>query len=415
MIIRLDKSEFEKIENAFDVLIENSSTKSATEAIEKSLQTMFPKYKFMVVVVDPDANSQLFVMSVYPALTTTDRIIDAVLQRKEITAIKSLWRNNIDWTIEIDARILSSNMFTAKECTAMLMHEVGHIAMSDNIPEKISTVLRYELAKSSMAVKTSARSSVFRPLLALPILDACISDKGRTASSIREEIKADHFAKKLGYAKDLSSALTKLSKNTGLLSTPSINDQMAETAKFSLQNIEEFKARNANLVRKNISDVKESCSSPYIKQVLEEYLENVFEEVENGIELSGGRKLDRMYDIVERAEDEYVTEFFMFGPKYLKKIDSAQIDFIQAKINDIHNQNDKIMLVTYVYDKLDKVNYYLDILHSTDSKKYSIPHTEGELIAMKKRLEMLRNQIMEYKIPLQHRHLYVAWPDGYDG
>ena len=46
----------------------------------------------------------------------------------------------------------------------------------------------------------------------------------------------------------------------------------------------------------------------------------------------------------ERADkviqDGYYTEFFIFGGKDLKRIDPAEIDYIDIKIQDIKNNND---------------------------------------------------------------------------
>jgi hypothetical protein len=74
------------------------------------------------------------------------------------------------------------------------------------------------------------------------------------------------------------------------------------------------------------------------------------------------------------------------------------------------------MLISYIHSKLDIIDYYLAILTNQSlSRKYSIPHTIGELQSMKTDLLNLKDEIIEYKLPLRTRGMYIAWPDKYYG
>ena len=115
-------------------------------------------------------------------------------------------------------------------------------------------------------------------------------------------------------------------------------------------------------------------------------------------------------------EDGYFTEFFVFGGKQLKRIDPAEIDYIFVKINEIHNEHDKMMLISYLHSKLDLVNYYISIMENPSLyKKYSIPHTLDQLYSIKKELLRAREEILRYKIPERNKGILVAWPSGYEG
>ena len=74
------------------------------------------------------------------------------------------------------------------------------------------------------------------------------------------------------------------------------------------------------------------------------------------------------------------------------------------------------MLISYLYYKLDTVQYYKSILEDPQlSKKYIVPHSYEQLKSMEKRLYQLRDTILKYKIPEKSKQILVAWPEGYEG
>ena len=223
MRINLNKEKLAKIETAFHILQENDKRDASTslKIIKEALESCFPDSEFNLILTTSFDDSKMFVMSVYPELSTANKIIDAVLANKETKAIQKLWETNKVWTIEIDGRILNKKIvdFTDKELTALLLHEVGHVVASTSIPSRVSLILRYELTKASFNTRTMLKLKPFKDIMSLPIFDSCIADNKKNKSSIKEEIKADSFVKKMGYSKELVSAIDKLSvkNNNGLL------------------------------------------------------------------------------------------------------------------------------------------------------------------------------------------------------
>lgn len=414
MRVNLNKDKFSDIEGAFTVLKEDPDSNAALQIIKKSLEESFGcEFDISVIGEGTNTNNKLFVMSVYPEMDTITKVIQACSENKSIDVIKKLWETNKKWTIEIDGKILDDNIIscTEKELTAMILHEVGHIICSNSIPTRISLILRYEIAKSKSTNKILLKDKVFSTIMSLPILDACISDGKRDKSSIKEEIKADKFVKKLGYQNELLSVLTKLSSNKLY---PSTNyDKMKETSSFSLQTLQDFQDRRDNLVKSSLLSLKESCQSVYINNVLDDFIETVFEDGANAIV---GSKLQYMHERADKLiEDNYYTEFFIFK-KSLKRIDPAELDYIDVRINEIRDENDKMMLISYVHSKLDIVNYYIDILSNPKTtNKYKIPHSLDQLLDMRKRLYTSRDNILKYKIPERNKNILVSWPSGYEG
>ena len=113
--------------------------------------------------------------------------------------------------------------------------------------------------------------------------------------------------------------------------------------------------------------------------------------------------------------ENYYTEFF-FGKKKLSKIDPAELDYIDIKTNEIKNENDKMMLISYIHSKLDIIDFYLGILKDPKlAKKYNVPNSADQLERMRTRLLTSRENILKYKIPERNKGIIIAWPENYEG
>lgn len=418
MKVKLNKDKFTAIDGAMLVLQENHHSDAALKIIKTSLEDCFDCTFDIRVITPTDINSPLFVMSVFPEITVIDKILSAVMNNNADKAIQKLWETNKKWTIEIDSRILDNRIIqcTNRELTAMLLHEIGHVVCSSSLPNRISLILRYEIMKTKFSNKMMLKDKVFRRILSLPILDSCVSDSKRDKSSIREEIKADTFAKKMGYSKELMSVLTKMI-NIDLYKNPdTLNEKIVKDTHFALNTLDEFQQRRDKLAKHGLVSLKKECTSPFITDTLSEFIETVFEDPENSLYFYDGKKLEVMHERADKAiEDGYYTEFFLFK-KDLKRIDPAEIDYIDVKISGIKNTNDKMMILSYLHSKLDLVEYYISILENPKTaRKYNIPHSLSQLQNLRKRLLQLREIALKYKIPEKNKHVLVAWPEGYEG
>lgn len=434
MKIMLKKDKFTAIENAFSIINGKIDTtdkpesikmneglyQGATKIIKDSLDNCFD-LNFIINIIRPVKNdSPIFVMAVYPDMTTIDKIIAELMKNdsKKDKTIENLWKQSKNWTIEIDERILRKDIvdFTDRELTALLLHEVGHVICSNSITNRISTILQYEIAKTSMDNKFLLKNKLFRKVLSLPILNACVFG-GKDKSSIKEEIKADNFSKKMGYSNDLLSALQKIIKSNQYKNNTATSDEsMKDTANFAIKSLNDLRERRSNLAKKNLFALKENCVSPYMESAIAE-IYNMFFQEHMDSSVNNGEKLVFMESMMDKViTDGYTTEFFLFKGKKLKRIDPAELDYIEINIPEIKNESDKMMLISYLYYKLDTVQYYKSILEDPQlSKKYIVPHSYEQLKSMEKRLYQLRDTILKYKIPEKSKQILVAWPEGYEG
>ena len=415
MGIRLKKEAFKSIDNAFLVLQEDKASETGKKIIKDSLNEIFD-VEFDIEIISVNDNSPLFVMSVFPEKSVVSKIISSVTTNSgNIETIKKLWQQNKKWTLEIDERILNKNFINCsnRELTALLLHEIGHVVCTNSIPSRISTIIQYEIAKSKLENKILAADKLFSKILALPILNACVSDSRKSDKPLSVEIKADNFAKKMGYQQELLSVLKKITTNQKYPKGGTINKNMEEMTKFSINTLDQLKAREDNLLKKNLISLKKECVSPYIESYIDDFYNTIFETGDKSI--SSIEHLTFMENRADSIVENYYTEFF-FGKKKLSKIDPAELDYIDIKTNEIKNENDKMMLISYIHSKLDIIDFYLEILKDPKlAKKYNVPNSADQLERMRTRLLTSRENILKYKIPERNKGIIIAWPENYEG
>lgn len=393
--------------------------KGVSAELKKAFNCDF-EYKVINMTSAKNSKKPMFLMSVFPEVSTVDAIVANILAvdpetGKDVAKIKTYeaWRHNNKWTIEVDSRILANTQYhvTNRELTAITLHEVGHVLYSDTIVDKITTTLRFKASQSPIQVKGLFADKAFANIVSLPILDMCIGDKLLTRKSLQREIRADRFAKKYGYDKELYDVMGRIIDKNKKSST--MNSSINKNMNFSAETLDNFYKRRDNLAKKSLLSLREGCSSEYINSVIDTSLFQLFGE--NMEENKVPNHCAYMHERAEEDFDKYVTEGIFGGKKKVKPITSAELDYITITIGKIQDENDRLMIVTYIHSKLDLVDYYMSILNDPElSKKYEVPQSMGQLQSIQKRLLVLRLKALEYKIP-RYQDVLVAWPKGYEG
>lgn len=415
-----NKDSFAQIESTFGILKRNTKSKELYK-IADSLSDIFPEYKFIINIVDTKSKKpeDRFIMAVFPEKSVIDKIVNSMTTGlMGGSLILDLWEKNKLWTIYIDSKTIESNL-TEAELTAILLHEVGHIAFDTSIIHRIHLLLSYKVAtmKLSHKILLNFGSSIFRKIFSIPILKFCIDDSGKTKTSIREEIKADKFVIKLGYKKELESALTKIIQSQKKDKILDEYDKNIANIDMSDNLLNELISRR-NRIDKNTFSLTRECTYgiPYVKSFIDDIEKDVCEN-EFGFIFTEDTEISDSLDDIESNMVDYICEMFGFT-KELEKIDSGLTDYILVKINQIDSELDRMTVLSYIHSKIDLVNFYLSLYKSNfkfNNKKYKVPHTEQELVSIKKDLESLRKQAITKKIPDKTKKLLIRWSDGYEG
>ena len=105
----------------------------------------------------------------------------------------------------------------------------------------------------------------------------------------------------------------------------------------------------------------------------------------------------------------------MFGrKKKLKKIPSDLLAYIQIEGEAIKDSNDKQMIISYAYKKLELVEWHIELL-TVGSKKYIVPQSMEQLSSIKQQLQSLIKKIMDTPIPSSSSLISINYPKGYEG
>ena len=424
MAIKLDKTQFEKIDSCFvEILDKKNMGKNLTE-IEKILSSTFGK-TFHVNVIKPKRNAPFYIMSIFPEESTLDKLVASILNEEPDKELKAIWDENKVWIIEIDSRILTGSFVNAnsKELTALLLHECGHVIYSNSIPQRMSKVMKYQYAKASIGTKNVMKNGIFKKVLQIPILKACIFENYKTHANLKKEVKADIFAVKMGYGEELDSVLNKIiaysdeNKPTGahIDQTPQdVYQAMRSDTDFSINLIEDLKKREAKLTKANFQKMLLDLPSEYTSKILGGLESSLFK---GNYSKPGDAMTESLMDVVQSLDEHaYMTEAFSILKKKMKRIDPSIVDYVNIRKDDIKSNDDKLMLVSYIYSKMDLINYYLSIMENPKyERKYIFANSRNELLRMKMQLEKLREIIVNYRIPETKYGIQIVYPDGYYG
>ena len=182
---------------------------------------------------------------------------------------------------------------------------------------------------------------------------------------------------------------------------------------FSEDVVNQLKKRQVASAKKKLVNLRNGVGSTAIKDYVSKILKESFEATDFVTEST---REHLICEQVNNIMDSYYTEFFIFGPKKLPKLDQYVLDYIQVEMQKMQSQDDKLMMLSYTYSKINMCQYYIDILSNPKyAKKYSVPHTIEYLRNYMDRLQRLRMDILKYPIPEKKYGITIQYPTGYEG
>lgn len=404
------KLHLDKIDVYFGELKTSKDSANTLKNIENELNSIFNQ-DFTVRTYKSKPSESTAIMSVYPDESTIDKIVKSIVNEEGLSAVKELWNKNTHWNIEIDMRIVCSKKLdlSNRELTSLLIHEVGHTVDENSFSERLAKVVKFGFVSVSAPVKKVLQKTNLKSLVGLTILDNCAFSPSKDSNNVKKELSADHLAYKLGYREDLNSALTKCINASEISGKESTKKILA----FSEDVVNQLKKRQVASAKKKLVNLRNGVGSTAIKDYVSKILKESFEATNFVTEST------REYLICEQVNnimDSYYTEFFIFGPKKLPKLDQYVLDYIQVEMQKMQSQDDKLMMLSYTYSKINMCQYYIDILSNPKyAKKYSVPHTIEYLRNYMDRLQRLRMDILKYPIPEKKYGITIQYPTGYEG
>ena len=100
----------------------------------------------------------------------------------------------------------------------------------------------------------------------------------------------------------------------------------------------------------------------------------------------------------------------------LKKIPSDLVAYIQIEAEAIRDANDKMIISSYCLNKLEIVDWYIQLLE-VGTEKYIVPHSKQYLETIRSQLIACHKKIMSVKITnsKDRANISIKYPEGYEG
>ena len=198
--IRYDFKDFEQLLGSIKV----DPTHAKMRELKNELNMFFRDAKCKEVIYTNNTDKLFFGMCVMPDIPG-DAVYD-IIQGDEPYRISSYY-------LELDSKLFSPMLdLSAKELTAVLLHEVGHIVKDTTPIDTVRKNVDIYLSKSDASI------SVTDSIHYKEILNYGIKDAIRKVTSLFEknndELIADEFVVACGYGEHLESAFEKLLKNS---------------------------------------------------------------------------------------------------------------------------------------------------------------------------------------------------------
>ena len=174
---------------------------SELSKLKNELNKSFPKAKCREILYTINTDKMLFGMRVYPVMNG-DKAIE-ILGDNKTTLFE-------EYVVELDSKLFAPMLgMNKRELTAILLHEVGHIAYNTGSIDEIRTQIDAYFAKSGEYIDINA-SKGYKELIGYALKDALVKSCSIFAKIGNTESIADVYAVSYGYGQDLESAMRKL-------------------------------------------------------------------------------------------------------------------------------------------------------------------------------------------------------------
>lgn len=432
-VIKHNSDDLLFIERCFGAIKDRIDETENLGKIERALTRIFDiEFKLSI---SENTTGIFYGVNVFPSITTMDRIVEnIVVNKKDSTEIEENWSTNNSWSVEIDSTILYDISLGANpaEITAVLLHEIGNVVFSSNIPRSLHAIFRLKMVRLNYQLRTLFTNKKIRKLLNIAIADACSTKNFVMSKCI--ETDADKFVSYYGYAEKLDSFIDKIIVRYG---NENINKTVDEIYKdieifvnWTILNIKELEFRKTQL-RDALKVEMLKNPSVFIKKIIQDVYNTFFGEVTDRYrqllsEQYMSTPTDKYAQLqAEQNFDRYITKIVteassgknMFDKNgKLRKIAQNDIDVLFVEADNIKTVDDKIYLLDKVYMYLEMVNAGLDYLASGQREMTSrVTQSKNTLTDMKNQLEKIRLNILATKIIEKEWGTFVRMPKGYEG
>lgn len=354
-----------------------------------------------------------FGMCIYPSQDEINKITELILEKGSAYDMEKIYKEFITTAekhVEIDSILLydqNLNM-SAGEVTAILLHELGHVVLSELMVERFKHMRLYII--NNYAKKIINEGPIGKITKAVMSLAVAQAFSNQFNAEMMNEKKADNFAVKQGYGEELYDALNKLiinGKGSIVKKTEKdVDNDLSVTMNWAIENISQLQYRKDKLKR-SLTLLTITSPSNFIKHMVGEIKEKIFAKSE---------KAPAFFN---------VTEAFILSKKVkppigaidkrtkkVVKLQNRDLDIYRAELERVATTDDKIFLLERLYDLLDIAEYAKRMCIENPNMLLQSEKTIDSYI---ERLNDLIQKVGSKPISRKKFGLYIKYPDGYEG
>lgn len=432
------------IDNAFLAYMSKSCTEEelckrlATYAKNISEALGFKK-KFNVTLID--GKNEFLGMSVYPTLPELDKVYEKIDATSLEKFCKSWLIDIAEYNIEIDKNCFNKQVigFNNRELTAMLLHELAHIAFHSGKAEMIYDSYKIHRSELRSGEKKATRIAQ-QVMYAIPTIIACSIHAYHTGfDGRREEYIADKVMGIDSYSQDLLNAIDKIVRAYGTSILPSEayeKQKIDNTIKWCNLNITEMSTRR-RLIKNDIIYASANTKSKSLRKAyvnlmaklgigfndkytnMEIATETVFDRIDSGeYPITGLLEHVKIVDTesyngalehaVECALKYSVAMESIIKPKLPSDYD---IDMIAVEIDRMQNHHDRLYVLDLIYAKIDQINNFMEYTKNAGT----FNTYKNKCASQLKRLDQLRLELLNKRVSTAGYKVIVNYPQGYEG
>lgn len=419
---------------------ENKGNPSECNASLKSIGSILSRcygIKISTTILDTDSDTNFFGINIYPDFKPIRDIIDIACDGEldkiktdvntpetPSAAIKYTWSNINEWHFDFDSKMFYSlsHPFTPKEIACMLLYEIERIIFSYDIPMTVYKSIKHVFLNVNYHTQCISKSTLCRNFYIIPFAQAC------GFVNFISELPEESILQKNG---DLYSCylgvLTKLTTeySSSIINRPSfeLRDQISYILSWVIEAINDLKY-NMYILKKSIQEQIVAEKSYYIKNLLTSIInqfsstdvssslfESYLPQNEERLKMKFDMKMSEIKGIFDRIVTEAdVSLLDRYGR--VKSISQEDIDILRLEVQKIKTIDDKIYYMEELYNKLNLVNYSLELLNNPKTKD-RVKEPLQKLKDKKEQLEHLRQIIISMRINEKRYGLFIEYPPNY--
>jgi len=384
--------------------------------------------KEVTIEIIHNRSNVFFGMNIYPAPDELVRIANRLYKDNTPTEITEEWKKINRWCIEIDDLLFDDVNLDIQpdELTALLLHELGHVVLSDEVPKSTLKSFKINFHKRELSFKNIFNSDSPIPgnipalVLTFPIIEAC-SNKGFFKAGygrgidLKREFIADEYVQKCGYGQALYNFIEKLiAYGEGDMvnkTNAEKENEIGIITNWAFDNLHSLVKRKGKLYKALKVEMKRNPSN-VVKTMCKRLNDKLFKEPHNDFVNTNVVVTE---SLVINGLNKAVTNFNRFVDKHnrVKPCKVRDLDIFAVEIANINTVDDKMYIIECLHDELDRVEYALMLID--DGKVDRVTQSKTSLQQYRENVMKLIAEARVAKIPEEKYGLFIKYPKGYEG